>query len=470
MIGTLKMEEQSQKREMKILEAGEDKPDRLSEGSANCVIHRTSGEETSINSMNSCLMTRLVSKENMTKAYRRVVRNKGVAGVDGITTGGLKAYLQDNWEKIKQELLEGSYIPQPVKRVEIPKPSGGVRKLGIPTVVDRLIQQAIHQALEQFFEPTFSECSYGFRPNRDAGMAVTKAKAYIREGRRWVVDMDLEKFFDRVNHDILMERIRRKVEDPRVLTLIRRYLKAGVMENGIVTINQEGTPQGGPLSPLLSNILLDDLDKELERRGHKFCRYADDCNIYVRSEKAGRRVLDSITRYVEKKLQLKVNRDKSAVDRPWRRKFLGFSFTSLKATTIRVHEKSRANLREKIRKLCVIARGMNLETFIRTKLNPLLRGWGNYFRHADTCTFAKDIDLWVRKRLRIVLWRKWSKAKVRYRKLAEKGVSPDQCFMMANSSKGPCRMASFSTFAIAYPPQYFQGLGLVSLSQLIKHC
>lgn len=464
------MEEQLQKRRMKSPETIKDKSGRLPEGSENCVIHRTSGEENSINNINSGLMMQIVSKENMTKAYSRVTRNKGAAGVDGITTEGLKTYLQKHWELIKQQLLEGTYKPQPVKRVEIPKPNGGIRKLGIPTVMDRLIQQAIHQVLEQFFEPNFSEHSYGFRPNRSAGMAILKAKIYIREERRWVVDMDLEKFFDRVNHDILMERIRRKVKEPIVLTLIRRYLKAGIMEGGIVTTNQEGTPQGGPLSPLLSNILLDDLDKELERRGHRFCRYADDCNIYIKSEKAGCRVLNSIIKFLEKKLQLRVNREKSTVDRPWRRKFLGFSFTSLKKTTIRVHEKSRANLREKVRKLCVIARGMDLETFIRTKLNPVLRGWGNYFRCSDVKSYAKDIDLWVRKRLRIVLWRKWSRPKVRYRKLAEKGVPPNKCYMMANSSRGPCRMASFSTLAIAYPPQYFQNQGLVMLSQIIKRC
>lgn len=461
------MEEQSQKREVKPLEAYGGEPRRNLGGPTACVIHRTSRQEHAVNNQ-SWLMEWLVSKENMTEAYRRVVRNKGAPGVDGITTEELKNHLNENWETIKQLLLDGNYQPEPVRRVEIPKPNGGVRKLGIPTVVDRMIQQAIHQTIERFFEPNFSEFSYGFRPRRHAAMAVTQAKAYIREGRRWVVDMDLEKFFDKVSHDILMERIRRKISEPRLLTLIRRYLKAGIMEGGITTVNQEGTPQGGPLSPLLSNIMLDDLDKELERRGHKFCRYADDCNIYVKSEKAGCRVLDSITRFIEKKLQLKVNRDKSAVDNPWRRKFLGFSFTSRKQTTIRVHEKSRRSLREKVKRLCRTGRGMNMEMFIHTKLNPLLRGWGNYFRCADTKSYAKELDAWIRRRLRTVLWRQWGTARTRYRKLARKGVPPNQCYMMANSSKGPHRMSAFSTLAKAYPPQYFQEMGLISLSQIVN--
>lgn len=461
------MEGQSQKRGAEIPEANGGESERNSEGSTDCVIHPTSGKEHSVNSQ-SWLMEWLVSKNNMTEAYKRVVRNKGAPGVDGITTEALRVHLIECWETTKQQLLEGTYQPQPVRRVEIPKPNGGVRKLGIPTVMDRLIQQAIHQTIERFFEPNFSDFSYGFRPGRHAAMAVSQAKEYIREGNRWVVDMDLEKFFDKVSHDILMERVRRKISEPKFLTLIRRYLKSGIMEGGIVTANREGTPQGGPLSPLLSNIMLDDLDKELERRGHKFCRYADDCNIYVKSEKAGSRVLDSITKFIEKKLQLKVNRDKSAVSNPWRRKFLGFSFTSRRQSTIRVHEKSRASLREKVTFLCRMGRGMNIETFIRKKLNPLLRGWGNYFRHADTKSYATELDLWIRRRLRIILWRQWGTARTRYRKLAAGGVPPHQCFMMANSSKGPCRMSAFSHLAIAYPPTYFYERGLVSISQIVK--
>lgn len=459
------MKEQSQKREVRNLEANEGEPEQYSEGSVVCAIHRTSGKEHSVNKQ-PWLMEWLVSKENMTLAYKRVVSNKGASGVDGITTKNLKSHLKESWEIIKQQLLEGTYQPQPVKRVKIPKANGGERNLGIPTVVDRLIQQAIYQVIEPYFEPEFSDSSFGFRPRRRAEMAITQAKEYIGEGRRWVVDMDLEKFFDKVNHDILMTRIRRKISEPRILRLIRRYLKSGIMEGGIVTANREGTPQGGPLSPLLSNIMLNDLDKELERRGHKFCRYADDCNIYVTSEKAGCRVMDSITKFIEKKLQLRVNRDKSAVDRPWRRKFLGFSFTSQKKTRIRVHEKSRKSLREKIIAICSLGRGMNMEKFIRGKLNPIIRGWGNYFRTADTTSYAKELDAWIRNRLRKILWRQWGTARTRYRKLAAAGVPPEICFMMANSSKGPHRMSTFKQLAIAYPPNCFYKLGLISLSAI----
>jgi len=465
---TLKMEGQSQKRGVEISEAKRGKSEQYSEGSTLCVIHRTSGEEQTINS-HSCLMEFLVSKDNMEEAYRRVTRNKGAPGVDGLTTDKLLDHLHKCWNDIKKHLLEGSYQPQAVKRVEIPKPNGGVRKLGIPTVVDRLIQQAIHQTIIRLFEPNFSDFSYGFRPGRQASMAVNQAKKYIREGRRWMIDMDLEKFFDKVNHDILMERVRQKVSDTRVLTLIRKYLRSGIMEGGIITTNEEGTPQGGPLSPLLSNIILDDLDKELERRGHKFCRYADDCNIYVNSEKAGYRVFESITKFIERKLQLKVNRDKSGVDRPWRRKFLGFSFTSLKNTTIRVHEKSRKSLRDKIKSLCRVGRGMNMEIFIQKKLNPIIRGWANYFRKADTTRFASELDKYVRRRLLIILWRQWGTARTRYRKLAIGGIPLNKCFMMSCINKGPYRMSSFTNFAKAYSWNYFYQKGLISIFHIVKN-
>jgi RNA-directed DNA polymerase len=461
------MEGKSQKRQVKSLEAIRGETEQNSEGSINCVNHQTSGKERSVNNQ-SWLMDWLVSKGNMDEAYKKVVSNKGAPGVDGVTTVELKDYLFKHWETTKQQLIEGKYQPQPVRRVEIPKPNGGVRKLGIPSVIDRLIQQAINQTISRLFEPTFSEYSYGFRPQRSAAMAITQAKEYIREGRRVVIDMDLEKFFDKVSHDILMERIRRKIAEPRILTLIRRYLKSGIMEDGLVKASNEGTPQGGPLSPLLSNIMLDDLDKELERRGHKFCRYADDCNIYVKSEKAGERVFESITKFIEKKLKLKVNRDKSAVSKPWIRKFLGFSFTSRKKTTIRVHEKSRENIRNKVRELCQIGRGMNMKMFIKKKLNPVIRGWGNYFRHADSVTYAKDLDVWIRKRLRNIMWRQWGRSRVRYRKLKAAGVAKDKCYMMANSNKGPQRMSKFHDYRKAYPPEYFKEMGLVSLFQLAK--
>ena len=461
------MEGKSQKREVQVLEASEGKAGQNLVGSADGVIHLTSGKEPSTHSTTE-LMEQLVAQPTMKMAYSKVMLNKGAAGIDKMPVEDLKAYLCENWERIKGELLDGSYQPQAVRRVEIPKPNGGKRKLGIPTVMDRLIQQALHLLLNPIFEPTFSEHSYGFRPHRKAQQAVSQSRKYVREGRRWVVDMDLEKFFDKVNHDILMERVRRKVKDTRVLTLIRRYLKAEVMANGIAEVSEEGTPQGGPLSPLLSNIMLTDLDKELERRGHAFCRFADDCNIYVKSEKAGCRVFESITRFIEKKLQLRVNRDKSAVDRPWRRKFLGFSFTSRKKSNIRVHEKSIENLKQKVKKLCSMGKGWNQESFIKEKINPVIRGWGNYFKHADTYTYAKEFDAWIRRRLRVILWRQWVRVKVKYRNLVKRGIPPNKSYMMANSSKGPWRMSGFLAMAEAIPYTYFEEKGLVSLYRLAR--
>lgn len=461
------MEGKLQKRQAKTLEADKGESRRNLEGSVDCVTHPTSRKEHSIDNTIG-LMERLVARSNMTMAYKKVVANKGAPGVDQISTEDLKSYLHENWEEIKQNLLNGNYQPQAVRRVEIPKPNGGKRKLGIPTVIDRLIQQGLNQVLSIIFEPSFSQNSYGFRPGHSAEQAIRQAKHYVREGKRWVVDMDLEKFFDKVNHDVLMERIRRKVKDTRVLTLIRRYLKAGIMEDGIVNPNREGTPQGGPLSPLLSNIMLDDLDKELKRRGHSFCRYADDCNIYVSSEKAGSRVLKSITKFLEKKLRLKVNREKSAVGRPWQRKFLGFSFTSLKKTTIRIHEKSKQALKDKIKRLCRIGKGMNLESFIKEKLNPIIRGWGNYYKVVDTKTFAKNFDAWLRRRLRTVQWRGWVRIRTKYKKLISRGISRSQAYMMANSSKGPWRMSGFRPMAEAFPWTYFEEKGLISLYQIFR--
>lgn len=462
------MEGKSQKSEVKLPKANEDKTGRNPVGSSYSVIHPTSEKKNSIYSTTE-LMEQLVARPNMIKAYNKVMSNKGAAGIDKMQVEDLKAYLCGNWERVKEELLKGNYQPQAVRRVEIPKPNGGKRKLGIPTVMDRLIQQALHQILQPIFEPTFSQNSFGFRPNRTAQQAVSQAKKYIREGKRWVIDMDLEKFFDKVNHDILMERIKRKIKDIRILNLIRRYLKAGAMENGIVKVNEEGTPQGGPLSPLLSNIMLTDLDKELERRGHNFCRYADDCNVYVKSEKAGKRVLGSITEFIEKKLKLKVNREKSAVGRPWSRKFLGFSFTSRKQANIRVHEKSVEKLKQKVKALCRIGRGWNQESFIKEKLNPMIRGWGNYFKHADTYTYAKELDAWIRRRMRVLLWRQWGKIKVKYRNLIKRGIPPEKAYMMANSSKGAWRMSGFTTMSEAIPYTELKEKGLISLYYLARY-
>lgn len=318
-------------------------------------------------------MEAVVERCNLWQAYERVMRNKGAAGVDGLTVSELKAWLQQHWPSVKAALLKGDYMPTAIRKVDIPKPNGGVRTLGIPTVLDRLIQQALLQVLQPEFEPEFSEHSYGFRPGRNAWQAVQRTQGYIREGRRWVVDLDLEKFFDRVNHDILMSRIARKVKDERVLKLIRRYLEAGMMSDGIVSSRTEGTPQGGPLSPLLSNILLTDLDRELERRGHRFCRYADDCNIYVSSKAAGQHAMDAVTAYLEKKLKLRVNRDKSAVARPWDRKFLGYSVTWHKQARLKIANSSLKRLKDKVREIVVGNASRKLADAIEA-LNPVLRG------------------------------------------------------------------------------------------------
>ena len=329
------------------------------------------------------LMERILSRENLLSALKRVERNKGSHGVDEMPVQNLRKHILEHWVSMKMELLQGTYEPQPVRRVEIPKPDGGVRLLGIPTVIDRFIQQAIAQVLTSLYDPTFSDQSYGFRPNRSAHDGVRKAKGYIQEGNRWVVDIDLEKFFDKVNHDRLMGTLAKRIEDKRLLRLIRKYLKSGIMINGIVTKSEEGTPQGGPLSPLLSNIVLDELDKELEERGHKFVRYADDCNIYVKTQKAGNRVMDSVTSFIEGKLKLKVNLNKSAVDRPWKRKFLGFSFTNGKEPKVRIAKESVKRMKNKIREITSRKKPYPMEYRIK-KLNQYLMGWCGYFALADT--------------------------------------------------------------------------------------
>lgn len=415
------------------------------------------------------MMEAVVGRENMRAAYDQVVGNKGSAGIDEMTVQDLKPYLQEQWPRIKEELLRGEYQPQPVKRVDIPKPGGkGKRMLGIPCVLDRLIQQALHQVLQPLFDPTFSESSYGFRPGRGAHQAVLKAKEFVREGKRWVVDMDLEKFFDQVNHDLLMERVKRRVKDKRVLALIRRYLQAGMMESGLETQRTQGTPQGGPLSPLLSNILLDDLDKELERRGHAFCRYADDCNIYVRSKRAGERVLESITRFVEKRLKLRVNLEKSAVDRPWKRKFLGYSLTWHKEAKLKVAPESvkrlKANLRERFRQ----GRGRSLSRVIQS-LQPLLTGWINYFRLAEVKRIFEELDGWIRRKLRTIVWRQWKRVYTRAKNLMKRGLETAHAWKSAFNGRGPWWNAGASHMNKALPKKFFEQLGLVSLLDRVRH-
>jgi len=409
------------------------------------------------------MMEAVVERENMIAALHRVESNKGSAGVDKMTVGSLRSYLHEHWLHIKEQLLAGRYIPSPVRRVDIPKPGGkGMRQLGIPTVIDRLIQQALHQVMQPVFDGYFSESSYGFRPGRSAHQAVLAARLHVSSGRRWVVDMDLEKFFDRVNHDVLMARIARKVKDKRVLGLIRRYLQAGVLADGVVSQRTEGTPQGGPLSPLLSNILLDDLDKELEMRGHVFCRYADDCNIYVQSKRAGQRVLASVTQFLAKRLKLKVNETKSAVDRPWRRKFLGYSMTFHKQPRLKVAPASVKRFKGKLKELFRIGRGRNLAKFI-TELTPILRGWVNYFRLAEVKGVFEELDGWIRRKLRCVLWRQWKRTFTRAKNLMRRGLDEGRAWKSAMNGRGPWFNAGASHMNACYQKSYFDKLGLVSL-------
>lgn len=409
------------------------------------------------------LMEAVVERENMTAALKRVRRNKGAPGTDGMTVDDLVPFLREQWPRIKDELLEGRYRPQPVLGVEIPKPGGkGMRQLGIPTALDRLIQQAMHQVLSPIFDPDFSESSFGFRPGRGAHQAVKQAREHVAKGRRFVVDMDLEKFFDRVNHDVLMARVARKVEDRRMRRLIRRYLQAGIMKKGLVSARGEGTPQGGPLSPLLSNILLDDLDKELERRGHAFCRYADDCNIYVRSLRAGKRVMASITRFLSKRLKLRVNTAKSAVDRPWKRKFLGYSMTAHRQPRLRVAPEVVQRLRKALREIFRSGRGRSLTTVIDT-LAPKLRGWANYFKLAEARGVFEEMDGYLRRKLRCILWRQWKRPYTRARKLMQRGLGEERAWRSATNGRGPWWNSGASHMNQAFPRKYFDGLGLVSL-------
>ena len=408
------------------------------------------------------LMEAVVERGNLMLAYQRVIENKGAAGVDQLAVSELKDHLKRHWPTIRARLLADEYRPMAVRRVDIPKPQGGMRTLGIPTVVDRLIQQALHQVLQPIFEPTFSDASYGFRPGRNAHQALRRAQQYVTSGKRWVVDIDLEKFFDRVNHDLLMGKLTAKMGDGRVLKLIRRYLEAGMMADGLVQPRTEGTPQGGPLSPLLSNILLTELDRELERRGHTFCRYADDCNVYVASARAGERLRQSLIRFLSERLKLKVNASKSAVARPWQRTFLGYSMTWHQKPKLRIAAASVTRLTEKVKALLRGARGRNVATTIQT-LNPLLRGWAAYFKLAATKRVLEESDGWIRHKLRCVLWRQWKRPYARARNLMKRGLTEERAWRSATNGRGPWWNSGASHMHAAFPKSWFDHLRLVSL-------
>lgn len=433
------------------------------EGEARCRVVKGTAlpaarDETEGRAPDGPTMEAVCEPDNVRQALKRVLSNKGSAGVDGMTVQRLPGYLKKQWPKIRQALLESSYKPQPVKRVEIPKPDGGVRLLGVPTVVDRFIQQAILQVLQPLWDPTFSDHSFGFRPGRSAHAAVSEAQGHVRAGYEWVVDMDLEKFFDRVNHDALMGRVAKRVADKRLLGVIRGYLTAGVLEGGLVSRTEEGTPQGGPLSPLLSNLMLDDLDRELEQRGHRFVRYADDCNIYVRSERAGHRVLASVTRFVERKLKLRVNTAKSAVGRPWERKFLGFSFTqvgALRAISAKALDRCKRKVREKTRR----TKGCSIEKMTH-EVGRWLKSWLGYFGFCQTPQVLQQLGAYVRHRLRAAIWKQLKTGRRRYAELRRRGVFPNVARGAAASSRGPWRMAISRAMLIAYGNAYFVSLGL----------
>jgi RNA-directed DNA polymerase len=408
------------------------------------------------------LMEEVCERENLKEALWRVKANKGSAGIDGITTDEITGYLKQHWPAIREQLLNGTYEPKPVRRVEIPKPDGGVRKLGIPTVLDRFIQQAVMQVLQRRWDRTFSDHSYGFRPGRSAHQAVAQAQQYIVEGHGWCVDLDLEKFFDRVNHDKLMGQIAKRTEDKRLLKLIRAFLNAGVMENGLVGPSVEGTPQGGPLSPLLSNLVLDELDRELERRGHRFVRYADDCNIYVRSERAGQRVMEGVTQFITQTLKLKVNEAKSAVARPQERKFLGFSFTAGPEVKRVIAPKALDRFKRRVREITRRAKSVSMATTM-AELAQYIRGWRSYFGFCETPEVLISLTRWVRLRLRAALWRQWKTPRRRRAALLKLGVHPRPARNTAGSGRGPWYLARAKALAFGLSNTYFRSLGLPSL-------
>ena len=407
-------------------------------------------------------MEAIVERENLKKALAQVKRNKGASGIDGMTVEDLAPYLKEHWPTIRAQLLDGSYQPQLVRRVEIPKASGGKRPLGIPTVLDRFIQQAVMQVLQADWDPTFSEASFGFRPKRSAHQAVARAQEYIVSGHYHVVDIDLEKFFDRVNHDIMMGLVAKRVTDKRILKLIRGFLTAGVLTDGLVSPTEEGTPQGGPLSPLLSNLMLDVLDNELEKRGHRFVRYADDCNIYVRSQRAGERVMASIEQFLAKRLKLKVNKAKSAVAKPRVRKFLGFSFTGGKQPRRRIAPQATDRFKAKVRELTRRTGGQSLSQ-VAKELSVYLIGWRGYFGFCETPAELRDLDQWTRRRLRAIAWKQWKRGRTRFAKLRRRGVGRELAAKTAGSPSGPWRLSNSPALTIALPNAFFASLGLATL-------
>jgi len=414
----------------------------------------------------SKLLEKVLDRGNLNLAYKRVKKNNGSHGVDGMKVEELLPYLKQHGESLKQTLLEEKYRPQPVRRVEIPKLDGGIRLLGIPTAVDRMIQQALAQVLSPIFEEEFSNYSYGFRPGRNAHDAIKQAEQYINEGYNVVVDLDLEKFFDRVNHDKLMYLLSKRISDKRILKLIRAYLESGVMLGGLMSPSREGAPQGGPLSPLLSNVMLHELDKELERRGHRFCRYADDCNIYVKSKKSGKRVMDSVSQFIEKRLKLKVNRDKSAVDYPTNRKFLGFSFYCIDGVTrIRVHPKSLKKLRARLKELTGRSMGISMEARV-AKLNQTIQGWVNYYKLANMGKHCQKSDEWLRRRLRMCYWKQWKKISTRHVNLVRLGIPGPKAWEFANTRKGYWHIANSPILASSLTNEYFRIIGLSFLSEV----
>lgn len=409
------------------------------------------------------LLPAIADRHNLMNAYQRVLKNKGAPGVDGMCVSDLKHYVHQHGKQIRQQLLTGQYQPLPVREKTIPKPNGGQRQLGIPTVLDRLVQQAILQVISPIFEVDFSAFSYGFRPGRKAADAVLQAREYAEQGHRWVVDLDLEKFFDQVNHDILMARLARRIKDTALLRLIRRFLEAGMLTGGLISQRVKGTPQGGPLSPLLSNIMLTDLDRELERRGHKFCRYADDCNIYVKSKKAGQRVLSSVSEFLTCRLKLRVNQSKSAVDRSWKRQFLGYSQSHHKRNIrLKVGQESLKKLKAKLKDHFKKAKGRALKSTCKT-LAPVLRGWLNYYRYIGVKGVLQELDGWIRRHLRKIVWRQWKRPGTRFKKLRRLGLSEQRARMSASNGRGAWWNAGKSHMNQAMPKKLFDWLGLLSL-------